>query len=135
MSQSNDSSPFLFHQKGGAKMKCDDCQYLGMVFDHLKDCDGIKIWEDCTYPLPYHVVPRAVPAGIEHNCLVYKAKEMSKSLEEKFCPFCGEKAESMPWHGRDNPKYQQKIGCSNGKCPMFHIWIPVEQWNHRYNSI
>ena len=57
-------------------MKCNDCRYLGIVFDHLKYYNGIAEWKACTYPLPYHVEDRAIPMGIEHNCEVYKKKEV-----------------------------------------------------------
>jgi hypothetical protein len=54
-----------------------------------------------------------------------------KTEKLKLCPFCGHKATLMFWHGRGLPEYKQKCGCDNGKCAMFHIWIPVEQWNKR----
>lgn len=62
-------------------MKCDDCRYFGMIFNHLTDYDGIKIWGHCEYPLPHHIDSRATPIGIEHNCLTYEAKRIPKSLK------------------------------------------------------
>jgi len=59
-------------------MKCDDCEYAGVIFDHLKDYDGIANWRACMYPFPYHVSDQAVPIGVEYNCQVFKRKEQHK---------------------------------------------------------
>ena len=55
-------------------MKCIKCKHLGVIFDHLKGYDGIDEWRNCEYPLPYHVTPRAIPMGIEHNCQTYEIR-------------------------------------------------------------
>ena len=51
-------------------MKCDDCIYLGIVFEHLRGYDGCEKWVQCKYPLPFHYSEKAVPY-IEHQCKTY----------------------------------------------------------------
>lgn len=49
-------------------MKCDLCVHLGNVLAHLKGHDEIEEWRYCKYPLPYHIVDRAIPMGENHDC-------------------------------------------------------------------
>ena len=53
-------------------MKCEGCKYLGMYLKHLDGLEGVACWYGCDYPLPFHVIPKAVRVDVEHNCKVYQ---------------------------------------------------------------
>ena len=49
----------------------------------------------------------------------------------KLCPFCGEKPILMEWHGKNDNRYVQKVGCGNKYCFLERIYTPVEKWQQR----
>lgn len=66
-------------------MRCDDCKYLGVRLVHLDGVEGVNTWHACTYPLPFHVKPRATPLGVEHDCRTYmhmNAKALSDEVAQ-----------------------------------------------------
>ena len=51
-------------------MKCEGCEYHGIIIEHLAGYQGFDEWRFCEYPLPYYAIPQAVPLGMEHKCKV-----------------------------------------------------------------